>query len=253
MFWIEQLTAAVSRYTNERDVPAIVVVDQSRSPSAAAHLARLPRVTRVVSYEPDQAQFAALGHDHPSSLDRVCREEHSTSHVIVMDSDAIPVRADWLDRVQAVLAEADCCGAADRAKYGLTHPCLAVMPVSTARASNFSEGVVEVGLDTGRLVALRWAQAGLRVHILRGTRAFAGLKGELFLDGSLYHHGSGSFGGSDDVRLLARFDAWEDGFFRARAMSGQFDLRATTRRTIAAGRRALRLLRRVRSQLSRVR
>ena len=71
-------------------VKGAVIVDQSRNSANA--LRTLPLVTEVLTFEPDAAQIAVEGHDHPSALDRALEKgTFTTSHIIIMDSDAFPV------------------------------------------------------------------------------------------------------------------------------------------------------------------
>ena len=241
--WIENLTSRVLQFSGPDDVPPILVADQSRVAGSAARLSSVAGVRRVLAYEVDEAQVAVLGHDHPRTLDQLCREPVSTSHLIVMDSDTCPTDARWLDEIRSELADVDCIVAADRSKVGLSHPCFMVIPTASAADCHFSEGVLEVALDTGRLIGLRLAQKGLRVRVLPSQRAFGGLRGDMYLSRTIYHHGSGSFSSSSDQRLLSQVNSWEDEFFKRRVLSGRWSMPWVSRWRVVARRRIRRVWR----------
>jgi hypothetical protein len=90
----------------------------------------------------------------------------------------------------------------------------------------FDEGQLEHGADTGRGVYEQLAAARLDVRLLRPATAFAGRWGTLYLDGAVYHHGSGSFRDADDPRLQAQaaHRRSEHDFFRRRVFAGRYDL-----------------------------
>lgn len=223
-FWIEQLTASIDRSTTTTRVPEIVVVNQDRDPATARRLAVLPRVGRVLEYPPHHAQMATLGHDHPQALNRAVRESFTTSHVLVMDSDALPIGEEWLDRLSVELADGTCVFARDPSKWGLSHPCLMVLPVNVVGETDFADGCEELGIDTGRLVALQVSKAGRPVMMLQPARGFGGHHGFTYLGGSVYHHCSGSFGSSSDPRLTDQVVAADEEYFRRRIMEGRFHL-----------------------------
>jgi hypothetical protein len=217
-FWITHSLSQLDRCSDGR-VASIVVVDQTRS--SAAFLTRLPRVSRVLAFPVDQGEVDFLGHDHAASLNRALRSiEFSTSHVLVMDSDCFPIDASWLDRLGDVTV------AGDPQKLGLSHPCLMAFPREFAGAIDCAEGLREVFIDTGRLVALQLARAGAAVAFTRPRRAFRGLRGDFYLDGAVYHHGSASFISSGDDRLRRQVSAEAEEFYRRLVVQGRHDLTA---------------------------
>jgi hypothetical protein len=199
-FWITHSLSQLDRCSDGR-VASIVVVDQTRS--SAAFLARLPRVSRVLAFPVDQGEV-----------------DFSTSHVLVMDSDCFPIDASWLDRLGDVTV------AGDPQKLGLSHPCLMAFPREFAGAIDCAEGLREVFIDTGRLVALQLARAGAAVAFTRPRRAFRGLRGDFYLDGAVYHHGSASFISSGDDRLRRQVSAEAEEFYRRLVVQGRHDLTA---------------------------
>lgn len=205
-FWIRHCLAQVDRHSDGR-VAEVVVVDQDRG--SAANLEALPRVREVLAFPVDDQQVAILGHDHPAALNRALAHiEVRTSHVLILDSDCFPVNPSWLDRL------ADVTVAADPAKWGLSHPCLMAFPAATRGSVDFAEGLAEVGLDTGRLVALQLARSGHDPHFTRPEGAFLGKRGTFYLERSVYHHGSASFASSTDIRLASTVDPVAESVYR---------------------------------------
>lgn len=251
LFWIEQLAARLDALSPAGAVVELVPIDQDRSSRTAAALAALPRVRRVLTFEPDPAEVAIQGHDHPAALNQAVRVPLSTTHLIVLDSDCLPMRLDWLDRVEAKLDQQPALVACDPARRGLSHPCLVVMPVAAVGVVDFAAGLHETRIDTGRLVGLQLAQAGFGPAFDWPDPAFAGHRGHLYLGGSLYHHGRGSFASSTEPQVRAFVQPRVERFYRRRVARSQLDLswgeraqlavlEARTRRArraIAAGRR----------------
>jgi len=219
LFWVEHMLSQVAKFSTH-EIVEIIIVDQSRS--SQLELSELPGVTRVLTFEPNAEETESLGHDHPSSLNRALSEAtFSTSHVLVMDSDCFPTGPQWLDVIsQGGLATV----AQDPMKWGLSHPCFMRFPSEIAAELDFAEGVLEVGIDTGRLVGLQLARLGLGPNYLRPTPSFNGLKGDQYAGGVIYHHGSASFGSADDARLLAQFDRRNDQMFRRKILESKFQL-----------------------------
>ena len=217
-FWIRHSLSQLDRCSDGR-VTDVVVVDQNRA--GEPWLAGLPRVSRVLSFPVDQREVDLLGHDHPAALNRTLRSvEFSTSHVLVMDSDCFPIDPSWLDRLGNVTV------AGDPQKLGLTHPCLMAFPVECAGRIDFAEGLHEVFIDTGRLVGLQLARAGAEVAFTAPRRAFRGLRGDFYLDGTVYHHGSASFISSPDGRVRRQVSEEAEEFYRRLVARGRYDLTA---------------------------
>ncbi len=206
-------------------VPDLVLIDQDRSPASAARLARLPRVRQVVQSPPCPDQVARLGHDHPAALNLAMSLPVETSHLMVVDSDSFPIDGSWLARLEARLDGCDAVVAADPRRSGLSHPCLMVLPVDARTGLDFAEGLLEVGIDTGRLVGLQLVRAGYRIHVDHPTAGFGGRRGSLYLDGTFYHHGSGSFAApTADPIVRRQVQAPVEAFYRRKIGRDDLDL-----------------------------
>ena len=77
LFWIEHMLNQVHKHSAGQ-VREAVIVDQSRNSAEA--LAELPLVSHVLTFEPNAAQIAVEGHDHPSAL-RSCRPGNRIHHL----------------------------------------------------------------------------------------------------------------------------------------------------------------------------
>lgn len=243
LFWVSHTLTRLDRMSDHR-LAAVVVVDQSRRDGAA--LARLPRVSTVLEFEPNAECVAVLGHDHPVALNRALSEfAFTTSHVIVLDSDCFPTDPSWLDRLDDVTL------AAGPEYLGMTHPCFMAFPVRTIPVLDFFEGVTRFGIDTGRLVGLQMLRAGEELTVLRPGRPapFGGTRGQHYLDGTIYHHGSASFVYSPDQRVRRQVKGTIEERYRRRIAAGSFR-RDPVLVVLLTG---LRAARRVRRRLGRAR
>jgi len=221
LFWISHALTQVAALSGGR-VREAVIVDQSRN--AARELADLPLVSTVLTFEPDAAQIAVEGHDHPAALDRAVHEtEFSTSHIIVMDSDAFPISSTWLDHLDDITL------ALVPGSQSHTHPCLMVFPVRVKHLVNFSEDYLERATrkgapDTGRRVGAQLAAAGEPVTLSQHQPAFNGYRGSFYLEGSYYHHGHGSFMAGDHAQYKGFVSQASEKLYRRRVLQGRFSL-----------------------------
>ena len=221
LFWIRHLMDSVVQHSDGR-VKEAVIVDQSRE--NADDIRALPLVREVLTFEPDKAQIAVEGHDHPYALDRVIHETtFTTSHIIVMDSDAFPVRDEWLDAMDNISL------ALTPGSTTNTHPCFMVFPVADKDHVSFSEGFLERATrkgapDTGRRVGTQLIGAGREVSLLEHTPAFNGYRGSFYLRNTVYHHGHGSFmaGGHDQYKGFV--SQASEKLYRKRILQGRFSL-----------------------------
>ena len=217
-FWIRNLLSSI-QLTDESAIRSVVNVDQSRSSSDVLR-ALDPRVS-VRSFAPNLSQVKALGHDHPHALNEARASlQPGTSHILVMDSDCFPIRRDWL----RLLEPADVLLARDPAKFGLSHPCFMKFPTRESLKIDFSEGTLDVGIDTGRLVGLQLARQGLNVQFVEPSPAFGGRRGHFYLAAGVYHHGSASFISSSDPRLHGQVSQRWEGAYQAAIQRGRFRL-----------------------------
>lgn len=192
LFWVSNLAQKLAGFDDPR-VVEIVVVDQSRE--SRDYLSGLPGVTAVLEFPADEAQIALGGHDHPASLNRaLAGYAFTTSHIIVFDSDAFPLAPDWVDFLDDVtLAELPGSGGE------LSHPSFMCFPVAAIPVVDFSEGFLKrvdessrLRFDTGRMVAQQLRNKGYEVTVSLSRPAFSGFRGDLYLEGRVYHHGHAS-------------------------------------------------------------
>ena len=223
LFWIEHMLTQVQALSGGA-VTGAVIVDQSRQSEEA--LRTLPLVTEVLTLEPDAAQIAVEGHDHPSALDRaLARGTFTTSHIIVMDSDAFPVSSTWiahLDDISLALVPGS---------RSQTHPCLMAFPADLRGTVNFSEGYLERAErrgapDTGRRVGRQLQATGKPVTLLEHTPAFNGYRGSFYLEGTFYHHGHGSFMAGDHDQYKGFVSQASEKLYRKRVLQHRFSLTA---------------------------
>ena len=203
-------------------VTGAVIVDQSRT--AAAELRALPLVTEVLTFEPDAAQIAVEGHDHPAALDRALQQGvFATSHIIVMDSDAFPVSPMWIAKLDDISL------ALVPGSRSQTHPCLMVFPADLRGIVNFSEDYLERAQrkgapDTGRRVGQQLQATGRPVTLLEHTPAFNGYRGSFYLGSTFYHHGHGSFMAGDHDQYKGFVSQASEKLYRKRVLQHRFSL-----------------------------
>jgi hypothetical protein len=214
-FWITNTVKHIDEFSDAR-IATVIIVDQDRG--SAGWLSTLPRVSQVIDFPVDEHEVQLLGHDHPASLNRALRSiEVSTSHILILDSDCFPIDSGWLDVISNVTV------ASDPHYWSLSHPCLMALPSEARSCVDFSQGIAETGIDTGRLVALQLAQSGFPVTFTHPTPAFRGYRGHFYLNGSAYHHGSASFAHSSDERLVRQVNAEREPIFRNHVERGEYD------------------------------
>jgi hypothetical protein len=223
LFWIEHMLTQVQSLSGGA-VKGAVIVDQSRQ--SERELRQLPLVTEVLTFEPDTAQIAVEGHDHPAALDRGLEQgTFSTTHIIVMDSDAFPISSEWVGKLDDISL------ALVPGKANLTHPCLMVFPTRVKNTISFSEGYLEranrkSAPDTGRRVGKQLLAAGEKVTLLPHTAAFNGYRGSFYLDGTYYHHGHGSFMAGDHDQYKGFVSQASEKLYRKRVLQHRFSLTA---------------------------
>ena len=221
LFWIEHMLTQVQALSGGA-VKGAVIVDQSRNSADA--LRSLPLVTEVLTFEPDAAQIAVEGHDHPAALDRALQHgSFSTSHIIVMDSDAFPVSPDWINKLDDISL------ALVPGSSSQTHPCLMVFPTNARDVVNFSEDYLERAVrkgapDTGRRVGKQLQATGRAVTLLEHTPAFNGYRGSFDLEGTYYHHGHGSFMAGDHDQYKGFVSQASEKLYRKRVLQNRFTL-----------------------------
>lgn len=221
LFWIQHMLTQVAQFSGGA-VKGAVIVDQTRQ--SQEQLRALPLVHEVLTFTPDAAQIAVEGHDHPAALDRALEQgAFTTSHIIVMDSDAFPVSSDWLSHLEDISL------ALVPGSKSQTHPCLMVFPTDLRGQVSFSDGYLERAErrgapDTGRRVGKQLQATGREVSLLEHTPAFSGYRGSFYLDGTFYHHGHGSFLSGDHDQYKGFVSEASEKLYRRRVLQNRFTL-----------------------------
>lgn len=221
LFWIEHMLTQVAALSGGT-VKGAVIVDQSRQ--SERELRQLPLVTEVLTFEPDSAQIAVEGHDHPAALDRALQQgTFLTTHIIVMDSDAFPISAEWISELDDISL------ALVPGSTSQTHPCLMVFPTELKTVVNFSEDYLDRAgrkgaPDTGRRVGKQLHATGKAVTLLEHTPAFNGYRGSFYLNGTYYHHGHGSFMAGDHDQYKGFVSQASEKLYRKKVLQHRFSL-----------------------------
>lgn len=211
-FW-ESLLLEKIQQSQATSIDEVILVDQNLPRNFSTQI-QIDRVRRI-SFEPDSDQLLHLGHDHASALNKAIRLPFKSSHVVIMDSDCIPLSSEFFEKLQEIEGPVL---ASDPSKFGLTHPCFMALPTSCLGSLDFSEGLLELGIDTGRLIGLQLSRGGFQPLILPSSVAPWG-KGHLYMGGLLYHHGSGSMLSSSDRRLSKQVSNIGEAYFRRRLVA----------------------------------
>jgi hypothetical protein len=199
--WTRLLVRRLGEVFPEIPRGRIHVIDQDRSPGSARALEQALGPVTVHAFPRSEPHIAATGHDHAHALNLAVREIDS-EYLLLFDSDAHPVSSGLRDRLGPLVERFDAVLAAADAEGDRTHPCFMLFGPAVPRdALRFDAGQLDSGVDTGREIGRQILEAGRSVELLRPEPAFGGRWGTLYLDGTIYHHGSGSFAGSPDPRL----------------------------------------------------
>jgi hypothetical protein len=223
-FWVELLLArARPAFPQLRDQD-IYVIDQDRTTTSADRLRSLLGDVNVLAYPRSEPHFETTGHDHAHVLNRAVRDIDADI-LILFDSDAHPIDPSVGRTVERLLADNDAILAAHSSEGTFSHPSFMVFGPSVDRNALFFDGdQLDRRVDTGRKIYEQVHDLGLRTTLLRPVPAFGGFWGALYLDGTVYHHGSGSFASTGDPRFLRQVSTWrrEERFFRRKVARGEY-------------------------------
>lgn len=191
--WIELCLQRIARHTADSDL-RVLVWDNADLPRHRRAMRAFEFVTVVSGGSPRRQRTHARG------LDLLLERADDAEYIVTMDTDAMPVRDDWLDELLgrldsgAVLAGVQRDEMAPRLRPFLHVSCLAArrrdlidLPVSFERGmmqdvgQNLSVAVERADPDRGRLSPL-WRSNCYEAHFLMG-----GVYGDL-----VYHQGAGS-------------------------------------------------------------
>jgi len=246
--WVALLLRRMRAIFPELADERIFVIDQDRTETSEARIFERLGPVQVLRFPKSAAHVHATGHDHANALNLGIRAIES-DYLVVFDSDAHPVSGSARPLLAELIARNDAVLAAADADGERTHPCFMLFgPAVDREQIHFDASLFDEFVDTGRLIYGQVRAMGLEAELLRPTPAFDGHWGTLYLDGEIYHHGSGSFASSSDrsLRAQAALFRHEQHFVRRRVFAGRYEL--TDRERFA-----LRLLRARRRALSHVR
>ena len=193
----------------------------------------------VLTYPRSEPHFETTGHDHAHVLNLAVRDVDADV-LILFDSDAHPVHAGVGAIVDRLLETNDAVLAAHSGAGTFSHPSFMVFGPSVDRNElYFDADQLEQRVDTGRRIYEQVRGLGLRAELLRPTPAFDGLWGALYLNGGVYHHGSGSFESTGDPRFLRQVATWrrEERLFRRKVAQGVYTVTPIESRLVHASRR----------------
>lgn len=245
-FWVQLLLRRARPAFPQIRAENVYVIDQDRTASSADRLRSLLGDVQILRYPRSEPHFEITGHDHAYVLNLAVREIDADV-IVLFDSDAHPVRADLGTEVDRLLEDNDAVLAAHSSEGTFSHPSFMVFGPRVDRSALFFDGdQLERRVDTGRKVYEQLSNLGLRAVLLRPTPAFHGLWGTLYLDGSVYHHGSGSFATTGDPRFLRQVATWrrEERFFRRKVERGVYDVTPLEARLVRASHDVRRMRRR---------
>jgi hypothetical protein len=244
-FWVELLLRRTRVAFPQLRGEDVYVIDQDRTPSSARRLRSLLGGVNVLSYPRSEPHFEATGHDHAHVLNLAVREIDAEV-LLLFDSDAHPVRRELSAEVERLLEEHDAVLAANAPEGTFSHPSFMVFGPAVDRAALFFDAdQLDRYVDTGRKIYEQVRDLGDRTLLLRPTPAFGGLWGTLYLNRSVYHHGSGSFASTGDPGFLRQVATWrrEERLFRRKVTRGVYELTPMEARLVR-GSHAVRRLRR---------
>jgi hypothetical protein len=235
-FWVELLLRRARPAFPQIQDEDVYVIDQDRTPTSADRLRSLLGDVRILSYPRSEPHFDTTGHDHANVLNLAVREIDADV-LILFDSDAHPIRIELGAEVDRLLETNDAILAAHSTEGAFSHPSFMVFGPRVDRSALFFDGdQLERRVDTGRKIHEQVRHLHLRAVLLRPTPAFHGLWGTTYLDGSVYHHGSGSFASTGDPRFLRQVATWrrEERFFRRKVERGVYDVTPIEARVVRA-------------------
>ena len=238
-FWVQLLVARAQPAFPQLRKEDVYVIDQDRTDTSADRLRSLLGDVHVLRYPRSELHFQTTGHDHAHVLNLAVRDIDAEV-LILFDSDAHPLNASVGATVDEILNANDAILAAYAVEGTFSHPSFMVFgPAVNRDALFFDADQLEHRLDTGRRIYEQVRGLGLRPVLLRPTPAFGGLWGTFYLNGSVYHHGSGSFESTGDPRFLRQVATWrrEERLFRRKVSRGVYVVTPLEARLVRTSRR----------------
>jgi len=210
--WTELLVRNIKRYTDETLIKEIILINQDRTQESRDRLQALDPKVRVVEYPRSELHFKLQGHDHAAVLNQAIREVRG-EYVCIFDSDAHPMKADWIGKCEQIFEYYDAILALVPGKVLDTHPCFMFIRNEKPYLNIlFDEGLETRRLDVGRMVGKQLIHQGKKVYFASHQKTFFDRWGITYL-GFIYHHKGGTFYGSEDQRVQSRVK-WQSMHFK---------------------------------------
>ena len=209
--WTDLCVHQVVETTPSALLCEILIVDQDRNDSSRSHLQALDDRVRVLQYPRSEQHCSVTGHDHAHVLNQAVSEARGT-HVCILDSDAHPISACWVETCERLLRNYDAILAQDPRNSEFSHPCFMLLGAAhLGLGLKFDKDLFERNIDTGRLIAEQLRRAQVRVLLAPPEAGFGGRWGSLYMS-CIYHHGQGSFAGGGS-RLRSQL-TWRHKIYR---------------------------------------
>lgn len=209
--WIELWITQIRKFTNPDIVKEILIVNQDRTETSRNRLQKIDKQARILEFPKSDKHFKVTGHDHAAVLNS-CIKEASGEFICILDSDAHPIRANWIIECQQLLNYYDAILAQHPGLPGISHPCFMLINREHVNIPlTFDDQLFSSHIDTGRLIGKQLINAGHKVYFASPKKAFNGYWGYIYLD-LIYHHQNASFFGGDD--RLKKQVSWHNRYFR---------------------------------------
>jgi len=214
--WTELLIQKLYRFTDVSKIKEIVIINQDRKLESEKRLSKLSSKIRIIQYPKSEKHFQIQGHDHAYVLNRAINEV-TGKYICIFDSDAHPIKPNWIDKCEDIFNNYDAILALDPSKLLETHPCFMFIKNNIDKLPiSFDEGLFEFNKDTGRLVGQQLEKKGWKTYLIQPSKAFNGYFGYIYID-VIYHHSNASYYGAADNRITRQV-TWKNKYFKKLVM-----------------------------------
>lgn len=184
--WIELLVDRLRTFTDLKR-HELIIVNNDRTAESRRRLEAIAPEARIFEFPPDLEEIEWRGHDHGSVLDQGIRRA-SNETIAVFDSDAHPLRSDWLSLSMDLLRSHVLVGAQDPYQApGVCHPCFLFF----RRRALASLEMRDFEHDVGRGLCLGLLSSGRNIRPLTYRKIWSD-QGFIYEE-LVYHHGKGSW------------------------------------------------------------